>query len=192
MDDPSPPVRRLSPEATVALVERARTGDRRAQEQLFFSYVSLVTALIVRLRPSASDLDDLVQDTFIAAFRALPRLDHPAAFTSGVSAIAVHTTLKHLRRHRLAVRLGLARNDEIAWDLLLAPTCPPDVALEVRQLYQALESFPVRERVALLLRRVEGLPLEQVAAAMGESLATVKRRIAAAEARLRDLTDTPR
>lgn len=182
MDDTSPPSRRP---AVVPLVERARQGDRGAQQQLFLDHVSLVTGMIVRLRPSMSDLDDLVQDTFIAAFQSLHRLEHPSAFGSWVGSIAVRVTLKHLRRHRLAARLGLARRDEIAWDLVLAPGCPPDAAIELRQLYQALESFPVNERVALLLRRVEGLPLDQIAEAMGESLATVKRRIAAAEARLR-------
>ena len=191
MHDSPPSARRLAPDAPAvgALVARAREGDREAQQELFFRHVSLVTGLIARLRPSRHDLDDLVQDTFIAAFQSIGRLSDPEAFAPWVGAIAVRTTLKHLRRHRLAARLGLAERDEIAWDLVLAPTCPPDAALELRQLYEALDTVPPRERVALILRRIEGLPLEQIAEAMEESLATVKRRIKAAEDRLRAAMD---
>ncbi len=167
------------------LVARARGGDRGAQEALFRRHVRMVSGLVYRLRPTHADLDDLVQDTFIAAFQSLSRLENPQAFASFLGSIAVRTTHKRLRRHRIAMRLGLVRRDEVDWDAALATDCPPDVAAELRQIYGALETFPPKERIALVLRRVEGLSLEEVAAATGESLATVKRRIAAAEERLR-------
>ena len=110
MHDSPPSARRLAPDAPAvgALVARAREGDREAQQELFFRHVSLVTGLIARLRPSRHDLDDLVQDTFIAAFQSIGRLSDPEAFAPWVGAIAVRTTLKHLRRHRLAARAALA------------------------------------------------------------------------------------
>jgi RNA polymerase sigma-70 factor (ECF subfamily) len=171
------------------LVARAREGDRAAQEALFRRHVRLVTGLVYRLRPTHADLDDIVQDTFIAAFGALRRLESPQAFASFVASIAVRTTHKRLRRHRIAVRLGLARRDELDWEDALAPDCPPDVAAQLAEIYRAIDAFPPKERVAFLLRRVEGMSLEEVATATGESLATVKRRIASAEARLTALRE---
>jgi RNA polymerase sigma-70 factor (ECF subfamily) len=58
------------------------------------------------------------------------------------------------------------------------------VAAELREIYTILSTFPTSERIAFLLRRVEGMSLEEVATATETSLATVKRRIAAAEERL--------
>ncbi len=91
---------------------------------------------------------------------------------------------QRLRRRRIAARLGLSSSEEVAWDEIIAPTCPPDVAAELREIYTILAAFPTGERIALLLRKVEGMSLEEVAAATETSLATAKRRIAAAEDRL--------
>lgn len=167
------------------LVGRAREGDRRAQEQLFHRHLRLVTGLVFKLRPVPGDLDDIVQDTFIAAFESLGRLENPQAFASWIASIAVRTTHKRLRRHRLATRLGLARREAFDWEEVIGRDCPPDTAAELRELYQAVLELPPKERIALVLRRVEGMPLETIAETTGESLATVKRRIAKAEERLR-------
>jgi RNA polymerase sigma-70 factor (ECF subfamily) len=167
------------------LVARALEGDRRAQETLFLRHTRMVAGLIYRVFPSNADVDDLVQDTFIAAFESLGRLENPQAFAAWVGSIAIRTTHKRLRRHRIAVRLGLSRREEPDWDSALSPDCPPDVATELRELYRVILDFPTKERVALVLRRVEGMSLQEIAEATGESLATVKRRIAAAEDRLR-------
>lgn len=166
------------------LVAAACAGERWAQEALFRRHVRLVGGLIFRVYPSRIDLDDLVQDTFIAAFESLKSLKNPQAFAAWVGSLAIRITHKKLRRRRIAARLGLGTSEEVAWDEVIAPTCPPDVAAELREIYTILASFPTNERVAFLLRKVEGMSLEEVATATETSLATVKRRIAAAEDRL--------
>ena len=166
------------------LVDAALAGERWAQEALFLRHVRMVGGLIFRVYPSRIDLDDLVQDTFIAAFESLGSLKNPQAFAAWVGSLAIRITHKKLRRRRLAMRLGLAPNEEIAWDEIIAPACPPDAAAELREIYTILSTFPTNERIAFLLRRVEGMSLEEVATATETSLATVKRRIAAAEERL--------
>jgi RNA polymerase sigma-70 factor (ECF subfamily) len=75
-------------------------------------------------------------------------------------------------------------------EALVSSTAPADVTAEIRHLYGRLTEFPSEERVALVLRRVEGLELTEIAAQMGLSLATVKRRIASAERRLGPLGET--
>ncbi len=166
------------------LVVAACAGERWAQEALFLRHVRLVGGLIFRVYPSRIDLDDLVQDTFVAAFESLKSLKNPQAFAAWIGSLAIRITHKKLRRRRIAARLGLGTSEEVAWDEVIAPTCPPDVAAELREIYTILASFPTNERVAFLLRKVEGMSLEEVATATETSLATVKRRIAAAEDRL--------
>jgi RNA polymerase sigma-70 factor (ECF subfamily) len=167
------------------LVTAACAGARWAQEALFLRHVRLVSGLVFRVHPSRIDLDDLVQDTFIAAFESLPSLKNPQAFAAWVGSLAIRITHKKLRRRRIAARLGLGTtSEEVAWDEIIGPACPPDVAAELREIYTILASFPTSERIAFLLRRVEGMSLDEVATATDTSLATVKRRIAAAEERL--------
>ena len=166
------------------LVVAACAGERWAQEALFLRHVRLVGGLIFRVYPSRIDLDDLVQDTFVAAFESLKSLKNPQAFAAWIGSLAIRITHKKLRRRRIAARLGLGTSEEVAWDEVIAPTCPPDVAAELREIYTILASFPTTERVAFLLRKVEGMSLEEVATATETSLATVKRRIEAAEDRL--------
>ena len=78
------------------------------------------------------------------------------------------------------VRLGLRPTQPVDPDALVSPTAPADVSSELRALYGALSNMPAEERVALVLRRVEGMELLEIAERMSLSLATVKRRLTAA------------
>ena len=90
-----------------------------------------------------------------------------------------------LRRRRLARRLGLVPAQKpIDVTSFVASTAPPDVLVELGAIYRIVDDLPTDERVALVLRRVDGLPLDEVARLSGCSLATAKRRIRAAEERL--------
>jgi RNA polymerase sigma-70 factor (ECF subfamily) len=180
-----PPKKQAGP-TDAALVLEARSGARWAQEALFRRYQRMVSGLIFRVYPTHVDLDDLVQDTFIAAFQSLGSLKNPQAFASWLGSTAIRVTHKKLRRRKLAMRLGLAAQEEIAWEEVIAPTCPADIAAELKRTYAIIESMPTNERIALVLRRVEGMSLDEIVAATGASLATVKRRISAAEARLEE------
>lgn len=124
------------------------------------------------------DVDDVVQDAFVEALRSLPRLETPSSFSSWLGSIVVRTSAKFLRRRKLQRRLGLWHRDEpIDIDTLLGSAMPPDVATELRSLYRTVEKLPTDLRVALVLRIVEGMTLEETAAHVGTSLATIKRRI---------------
>jgi RNA polymerase sigma-70 factor (ECF subfamily) len=103
--------------------------------------------------------------------------------------VIVHRASKLIRKRRLLRRLGLARDSlAIEPDSLIAPSAPVDVAAELRKLYGVLEQLPAHLRVALVLRRVEGLSLDEVAELTQTSLATVKRRITEAERLLKART----
>lgn len=144
----------------------------------------MVNGLAWRLMPGDPDIEDLAQDVFIQAFDGLHRLTEPAAFGTWLGSITIRTAHKRLRRKRLKRRLGLARSEPIDVDSIISSEAPPDVASELRAMYLMLDTLPVEVRIALVLRRVEGLQLTEIAEQMGLSLATVKRRLEAAEAAL--------
>jgi RNA polymerase sigma-70 factor (ECF subfamily) len=168
-----------------ALVVAARAGEDWAREALFRRYAPMVNGLSYRVMGRDEDVDDLVQDTFVQALNGLDRLNDPQAFAGWLASIVVRTASKVLRRRKLTRRLGLARSSEpIDVDTLIGASAPPDAAVELRAIYTIVEALPVEQRMALVLRRVEGLGLEEIAHAMGLSLATVKRRLVDAEAAL--------
>ncbi|MDQ3035067.1 MAG: sigma-70 family RNA polymerase sigma factor [Myxococcota bacterium] len=167
-----------------ALVVAARAGEAWAQEALYRRYARMVNGLAWRLMPGDPDVEDLVQDVFIQALDALDRLTEPAAFGSWLGAITIRTAHKRLRRKRLKMRLGLTRKEPIDVDAVISSSAPPDVASELRAMYRMLDALPTEVRIALVLRRVEGMQLTEIAEQMGLSLATVKRRLEAAESAL--------
>ena len=167
-----------------ALVVAARAGEAWAQEALFVRHGKMVVGLAHRVLAGREDADDLTQDVFVHALSRLDSLENPQAFAAWIGSITVRMASKRLRRHRLMVRLGLRRNEPIDLDGLISKLAPTDVRSELRLVYGMLEKLPAEERIALLLRRVEGLELTEIAEQMNLSLATVKRRLAAAEARL--------
>jgi len=164
------------------LVEAARGGQRWATEALFRRHVRFVNGLAFRLLPRDAELDDLVQDSFIEAFSGLTRLADPGAFKGWLGAIVVRTAHKRIRRRRLLERLGLRRREPIDLEAVVGSSSSAEHALALRRVYAVLESMDPEERIALVLRRVEGLELTEVADRMGLSLATVKRRLTKAEA----------
>jgi RNA polymerase sigma-70 factor, ECF subfamily len=182
--EPRPLTRSGAGPTDAALVLAARAGELWAQEALFQRYARLVLALAQRILAGRDDADDLAQDAFVHAFTRLDTLQNPQAFHAWLRSIVVRTASKRLRRQRLLTRLGIRRSEPIEPDTVISAEAPPDVAAELRSVYSLVERLPAEERVALVLRRVEGMELLEIAEEMKLSLATVKRRLAAAEGRL--------
>jgi len=169
-----------------ALVIAARANETWAKEALFRRHGALVNGLAYRVLGNDNDLDDLVQDAFTEAWRCLSRLDNPQAFSSWISAIVVRTAHKLIRRRRLATLIGLRPRETIDLDSLISSSAPADVQIELRAIYRLVQEMPPTTRIAFVLRRVEGMGLDEIATAMKLSLATVKRRVQDAEQLLND------
>lgn len=181
---PEPQPRAAGP-SDAALVVAARAGEDWAREALFRRYARMVFALAYRLLGRDHELDDLVQDCFAQALASLHRLAEPQAFAGWLTAIVVRTTRKMLRRRAVAARLGLGRRQEpIDVDSLVSRAAPADVQMELRAVYSIVDALPSRQRIALVLRRVEGASQDEVAAHLGVSISTAKRLIIDAELRL--------
>ena len=167
-----------------ALVIAARAGEEWAFEALFRRHANLVFGLAYRLLPRDSEVDDIVQDVFSVAFERLGTLQNPQAFAAWLGSIVVNTVSKRLRRRRLLERLGIRSSEPCDPDQVISPVAPAETATELKVVYRFLERLPTEQRVALVLRRVEGMEIAQIAEHMGISVSTVKRRLTAAEARL--------
>jgi RNA polymerase sigma-70 factor (ECF subfamily) len=176
-----------------ALVVAARAGEDWAREALFRRYARTVFGLCYRLVGRDEEIDDLVQECFLQALSHLGRLSEPQAFGAWLTSVVVRTVHKALRRRTLATRLGLrSRREPIDVDSLVARGAPADILTELHAVYRVVDGLPSRVRVALILRRVEGMSQDEVAAAMGVSVSTAKRLIVEAELLLDNaLRDAP-
>ena len=175
------PIRPGAGPTDAALVVAARAGESWAQEALFRRHARMALGLAHRLLPRDEEVDDIVQDCFVSALKRLGSLDNPQAFAAWLGSIVVRTVGKRLRRRRLMARLGLRAPEEIDPDTIAAASVPGDVAVELRRVYAVVSALPTQARIALVLRRVDGLEVPDIARRMGLSLSTVKRRLKMAE-----------
>jgi RNA polymerase sigma-70 factor (ECF subfamily) len=168
------------------LVEAARAGEAWASEALVRRHARALNGLALRLLGRDGDVDDVVQEAFASAFGGLERLQDPQAFEAWLREILVRIVGKLIRRRRMLARLGLGRASlDIDLDALIGEGVPQDDAIELRRLYTLAQRLSASLRVPLLLQRVEGLGLAEIARLTGTSQATVKRRVAEGEAALR-------
>ena len=168
------------------LVRRAVGGDRWSREVLYRRHASYLLGLSTRLLRSRFDAEEIVQETFIAGFERLSTLREPEALRVWLGQIAVNLVRHRLRRLRLARLVGLDRGtEEATLEALAAPGLPPETRAELALVDRALARLRADLRIAWMLRQVEGLELTEVAAVCGCSLATIKRRLADADAAVR-------
>jgi RNA polymerase sigma-70 factor (ECF subfamily) len=139
--------------------------------------------MALRILGRREEADDLVQDVFIKAGKWLARLDDPAALRAWLLKVTVRLAWRRLRRRRLFVALGVDGAYDYA-DLARPGQASPEDAAFLAEIYRILDRIPAHERLAWSLRHVDGERLEDVAEQCACSLATAKRWIAAAQARL--------
>jgi len=165
--------------STAMLVAEARRGQTSACRKLYDRYRSAVNQTAGRLALTAADADDLVQEAFATAFDQIDRLRDPTAFGAWVRAMVVRSAAKRLRRHRLARHLGFVSFSTPTADSSSTNLVSPELETfaTLAQVQRALADLPRDAGVALVLHRVEGLTIREIAEQMGISEPTVKRRI---------------
>jgi len=165
---------------------RLRDGLCRGEEAAARAFVERfqrdVNRLVWVVLGGDREHDDLVQETFEALFRGVHAVRSDAALPAWVRAVTVNTLRAALRRRRW-LRLFAPVDDGLG----VADETVADEARreEARRVWRALGTLGADERLLLVLREVEGYELTECAEATGCSLATVKRRLARATARLR-------
>jgi RNA polymerase sigma-70 factor (ECF subfamily) len=135
------------------------------------------------------DCDDLVQDAFLAALRKLDQIEHPELFSDWLRGVVIRTAFARIR-HERSLRAQLRQVNAAPLEQLAWRAAPPDVSVDLNRVYRMLDRLPFEERVAFILRRVDRMSIAEVAAQLGRSVATVKRRVAHVERMLdRHLAD---
>ena len=164
------------------LVAQAVAGRRSAEAVLYLRHARSVAAVATRLLGRTADAEDVLQDAFLTAFERLPQLRDPAQFRGWLVRIAIRHVHRRFRRRRLLRRFGLdqGHDDATLARLSLSPL-DTETRSELARLDAALGTLPSQQRIAFMLRHVEGYELREVADACDSSLATVKRWLARAD-----------
>jgi RNA polymerase sigma-70 factor (ECF subfamily) len=146
-------------------------------EKVYRRYAAYVAATAHRLLGGDEEVDDTVQEVFVIAVRGLKSVRDPGAVKGWLACIAVRVVRRRLRMRRARKWVGF--DTPVALDPADWAASPEQRTL-LLQVYRMLDSLPANERIAWTLRYLQGERLEDVAAQCGCSLATAKRRIAAA------------
>jgi len=167
------------------LVERAQRGDKRAFELLVAKYQRKLGRLLSRMVRDPAEVEDVTQEAFIKAYRALPAFRGDSAFYTWLYRIAINTAKNYLvalgRRAPTTTEFDHedAENFEEAEALRDAAT--PESELHGKQIAstvnRAMDALPEDLRTAITLREIEGLSYEEIASLMNCPIGTVRSRI---------------
>ena len=165
------------------LIERCKRDDRAAHDEFYHRFRRQVAGNLYRVLGDRNDLDDLVQEVFVIAFRGLERFRGDARLSTWLYRICVNVALGRIRtRTRRPAAIGMQ-------DLDAAPTDPslterpetPERSLERRQdqakVYRALEQLAPKKRIVLYLHEIEGLDLKEIAYLVDSNPVTVRTRL---------------
>jgi RNA polymerase sigma-70 factor, ECF subfamily len=186
-----------------ALVQRVQNGEKRAFDLLVGKYQHKVTSLISRYIHDWSECQDVAQETFIRAYRALANFRGDSQFYTWLYKIAVNTAKNHLvSMGRRPPTDDVDATDAVQYDggSRLRDTDTPEHELMRQEIERTVaatvEALPDELRMAITLREVEGLSYEEIAEAMDCPIGTVRSRIFRArdaiDQKLRPLLDAER
>ena len=167
------------------LVARAQRGDTRAFDLLVLKYQHRIFGLVGRYVSDADEVQDVAQEAFIKAFRALPRFRGDSAFYTWLYRIAINTAKNYLvsQGRRAPTSTGFDSEEAESFDEgeQLRDINTPERMLLSKQIGEtvesAMEALPDDLRTAIVLRELEGLSYEEIAGIMGCPIGTVRSRI---------------
>ncbi|MDH4287936.1 MAG: RNA polymerase sigma factor RpoE [Aquincola sp.] len=175
-------------DADALLVDRAKRGDKRAFEMLVVKYQRRIQRLIARMVRDEGLVEDVAQETFIRAYRALPQFRGDSAFYTWLYRIAVNTAKKLLverRRDPLVSESTLVSQDDgdetSRVESELSDGATPEAVLASKEIAAtvnaAIDGLSEDLRQAIVLREIEGLSYEEIADVMNCPIGTVRSRI---------------
>ncbi|MEL6178349.1 MAG: RNA polymerase sigma factor [Myxococcota bacterium] len=164
----------------------AASDEPLSFDALYRQHRSYIGTVALRVLGDAAAAEDVVQETFISAYRAIGSLRNPEAARAWLARIAVRQAHHHLRKRKLKGFVGLDRVPDYR---NVARGASPEQQAVLARIYQELDRLPSAQRIAWTLRYLEGEKLESVAEMCGCSLATAKRRIRAAHQTIQEVMD---
>jgi RNA polymerase sigma-70 factor (ECF subfamily) len=173
----------LGPVDEADLIERCRRDERAAHDELYHRFRRQVAGNLFRVLGDRTDLEDLVQEVFVIAFRGLDRFRGDARLSTWLYRICVNVALGRIRtRKRRPNAIGVVDLDATATDPSLTERPEtPEKSLERQRdrerVYQALEQLAPKKRVVLYLHEIEGLDLKEIAYLVDSNPVTVRTRL---------------
>jgi len=172
-------------DADLELVRRVQLGDKRAFELLVTKYQRRISRLLSRMIRDPTDIEDVAQEAFIKAYRALPNFRGESAFYTWLYRIAINTAKNHFAaqgRRAPTVAANDFEDQENGEDAgRMSETATPDSLYQSKQVglavNRAIDQLPPDLRTAIVLRELEGLSYDEIAAAMNCPVGTVRSRI---------------
>lgn len=174
-------------DSDLLLVERSVAGDHKAFELLVIKYERRIQRLIGRMVRDVDLVEDIAQETFIRAYRALAQFRGDAQFYTWLYRIAVNTAKKALmdmKRDPTVSENSFKSADDDETSVLeneLTSSETPDAVLASKEIAEmvnsAMEALPEELRQAITLREIEGLSYEEISEAMSCPIGTVRSRI---------------
>ena len=165
------------------LVEKAQQGDKKAFNLLVVRYQNRVAGLLTRY-VSRDDIPDIVQESFIKAYRSLASFRGESAFYTWLYRIAVNTAKNHLTAlGRRPPNVDFLAEDAESYDAgtqLRETDTPENLVLSnelKRVVFETIENLPEELKMAITLREIEGLSYEEIAEVMSCPVGTVRSRI---------------
>lgn len=176
------------------LVARLQAGDQAAYAQLVEEHAGKIYRLALRLMGNEADAEDVLQETFLSAFKSIDRFEARSSLSTWLYRIASNAALMRLRRkepEQVSVDEPLERDDgELIPRQLFDFCCLPEEDLlrdEARaELNRAIDELPPSLRSVFVLRDIEGLSTEETAEALDLSVSAVKSRLMRARLKLRE------
>jgi len=154
------------------LVRAAQDGDVDAFEELVRRYQTSIYRVALRKLGSPADAQDAVQETFVRAWRALPRFRHDSAISTWLYRIVTRRALD-----RIASRRSTGTLNEVEAEAGPDPAQAAEHQERLRAIRRAIAKLPPDQRAALVLREFEGLSYQEVAQVLGASVPAIKTRI---------------
>jgi len=172
-------------EVDQVLVERAQRGDKRAFELLVAKYQRKLVRLLSRFIRDAAEVEDVSQEAFIKAYRALPSFRGESAFYTWLYRIGINTAKNYLvalgRRAPTTTEFDSEEAENFEDGDQLRDMNTPEAELMTKQIAntvnETMQELPEELRTAITLREIEGLSYEDIAAIMECPIGTVRSRI---------------
>ena len=171
------------------LVEEVLGGNPLAFQLLVERYQDRMFSLVRHYTRNAAEVEDVVQETFLKAYRKLPGFQQQASFSTWLYRIAVNTALDLLKRKGRSP-VSTVDDPEAAVGASALEVAPPDARLETEEIARVtrrvLEELPEIFRTVLVLRELEGLSYLDIAESLAISIGTVESRLFRARARFKE------
>lgn len=171
-------------EADLTLVKRVKQGDKAAFDLLVIKYQGRIINLVSRFVRNQADAQDVTQEAFLKAYRALPNFRGESAFYTWLYRIAVNTAKNYLalqNRRPNEMDQDIAEIEQISDDPALKDIETPEHLLLTREIQdtviRAIDGLPEDLHTAITLRELEGMSYEEIAEAMDCPVGTVRSRI---------------